>query len=113
MGVELYTYMINSTMGKTTDETKLFVRFLREKGIKYAYAEETLRYERRKKYAWKMYSTLLSDEVGGDLLKFLDSIFSRKLYSVIHYSFSFVNTKKDRDFWDEMEVEWYERSGMV
>ena len=52
-------------MYKTTDETKLFVRFLREKGIKYAYAEETLRYERRKKYAWKMYSPLLSDEVGG------------------------------------------------
>ena len=96
-------------MGKTTDETKLFVRFLKEKGIKYAYTEETLRFAYIKKYERKF----LSDEVGGDLLKFLDSIFSRKLYSVIHYSFSFVNTKKDRDFWDEMEVEWYERSGMV
>lgn len=31
-------------MGKTTDETKLFVRFLKEKGIKYSYAEETLRF---------------------------------------------------------------------
>ena len=100
-------------MGKTTDETKLFVRFLKEKGIKYSYAEETLRYERIKKNEWKMYSNLLNDEVGGNLLKYLDSLFSRKLYSVIHYSFSFVNTKKDRDFWDEMEVEWYERSGMV
>ena len=113
MGVELYTYMINSTMGKTTDETKLFVRFLKEKGIKYAYTEETLRFAYIKKYERKEFSRFLSDEVGGDLLKFLDSIFSRKLYSVIHYSFSFVNTKKDRDFWDEMEVEWYERSGMV
>ena len=105
--------MINSTMGKTTDETKLFVRFLKEKGIKYAYTEETLRFAYIKKYERKEFSRFLSDEVGGDLLKFLDSIFSRKLYSVIHYSFSFVNTKKDRDFWDEMEVEWYEISGMV
>ena len=105
--------MINSTMGKTTDETKLFVRFIKEKGIKYAYTEETLRFAYIKKYERKELSRFLSDEVGGDLLKFLDSIFSRKLYSVIHYSFSFVNTKKDRDFWDEMEVEWYERSGMV
>ena len=100
-------------MGKTTDETKLFVRFLKEKGIKYAYTEETLRFAYIKKYERKEFSRFLSDEVGGDLLNFLDSIFSRKLYSVIHYSFSFVNTKKDRDFWDEMEVEWYERSGMV
>ena len=100
-------------MGKTTDETKLFVRFLKEKGIKYSYTEETLRFAYIKKYERKEFSRFLSDEVGGDLLKFLDSIFSRKLYSVIHYSFSFVNTKKDRDFWDEMEVEWYERSGMV
>ena len=105
--------MINSTMGKTTDETKLFVRFLKEKGIKYTYVEETLQFAYIKKYERKEFSRFLSDEVGGDLLKFLDSIFSRKLYSVIHYSFSWVNTKKDRDFWDEMEVEWYERSGMV
>ena len=111
--MELQTYMINSTMGKTTDKTKLFVRFLREMGIKYTYVEETLRFAYIKKYERKEFSRFLSDEVGGDLLKFLDSIFSRKLYSVIHYSFSFVNTKKDRDFWDEMEMEWYERSGMV
>ena len=93
-------------MYKTTDETKLFVRFLREKGIKYIYAEETLRYECRKKYAWKMYSTLLSDEVGGNLLKYFDILFSRHIYNVIHYSFSWVNTKKGRDFWAQMEGEW-------
>ena len=106
MGMELQTYMINSTMGKTTDETKLFVRFLKEKGIKYSYAEETLRYERRKKHEWKMYSNLLNDEVGGNLLKYLDNLFSRHIYNVIHYSFSWVNTKKGRDFWTKMEVEW-------
>ena len=93
-------------MSKTTDRTKLFVRFLRERGIKYIYAEETLRYERRKKYEWKMYSTLLSDEVGGNLLKYFDILFSRHIYNVIHYSFSWVNTKKGRDFWTKMEVEW-------
>ena len=93
-------------MHKTIDGTKLFVRFLREKGIKYAYAEETLRYERIKKHEWKMYSNLLNDEVGGNLLKYLDNLFSRHIYNVIHYSFSWVNTKKGRDFWTKMEVEW-------
>ena len=93
-------------MDNTTDRTKLFVRFLRERGIKYIYGEETLRYERRKKYEWKMYSNLLNDEVGGNLLKYLDSLFSRHIYNVIHYSFSWVNTKKGRDFWTKMEVEW-------
>ena len=98
--------MINSVMSKTTDRTKRFVRFLRERGIKYIYAEETLRYERRKKHEWKMYSNLLNDEVGGNLLKYLDNLFSRHIYNVIHYSFSWVNTKKGRDFWTKMEVEW-------
>ena len=93
-------------MYKTTDETKLFVRFLKEKGIKYAYAEETLRYEHRKKYERKEFSRFLSDEVGGNLLKYFDILFSRHIYNVIHYSFSWVNTKKGRDFWAQMEGEW-------
>ena len=97
--------MINSVMSKTTHGTKLFVRFLREKGIKYIYAEEALRNAYRK-YEEKKYSRFLSDEVGGDLLKYLDSLFSRKLYSVIHYSFSFVNSKNGYDFWVKMEMEW-------
>ena len=104
MGVELYTYMINSTMGKTTHGTKLFVRFLRERGIKYAYAEETLRNAYRR-YERKRNSKFLND-MNGDLLKYLDSLFSRHIYNVIHYSFSWVNTKKGRDFWTKMEVEW-------
>ena len=66
-------------MYNTTDETKLFVRFLKEKGIKYSYAEETLRYERIKKHEWKMSSNLLNDEVGGNLLKYLDTLFSRHI----------------------------------
>ncbi len=93
-------------MCKTTDETKLFVRFLKEKGIKYIYAEETLRYERRKKYEWKIYSTLLSNDVDGNLLKYFDKLFSLHIYNVIHYSFSWVNTKNGRDFWAKMEGEW-------
>ena len=93
-------------MGKTTDETKLFVRFLKEKGIKYSYAEETLRFSYIKKYERKEFSRFLSDEVGVNLLKFLDSLFSRHIYNVIHYSFSWVNTKKGRDFWAQMEGEW-------
>lgn len=93
-------------MGKTTDETKLFVRFLKEKGIKYSYAEETLRYERIKKHEWKMYSNLLNDEVGGNLLKYLDSLFSRHIYNVIHYSFVWDSTKNGYNFWSKIEAEW-------
>ena len=93
-------------MSKTTDRTKLFVRFLRERGIKYIYAKETLRYERRKKYEWKIYSTLLSDDVDGDLLKYLDSLFSLGFYNVIEISFSWVNSKNGYDFWSKMEREW-------
>ena len=93
-------------MSKTTDRTKLFVRFLRERGIKYIYAEETLRYERRKKYAWKMYSTLLSDDVDGDLLKYFDKFFSLGFYNVIEISFSWVNSKNGYDFWAKIEREW-------
>ena len=78
--------MINSAMGKTTDETKLFVRFLREKGIKYAYAEETLRNAYRR-YERKRNSKFLND-MNGDLLKYFDSFFSLGVYKVIYYSFT-------------------------
>ena len=93
-------------MSKTTDRTKLFVRFLRERGIKYIYAEETLRYERRKKYEWKMYSTLLSDDVNGDLLKYFDKFFSRGIYNVISRSFVWDSTKNGYNFWSKIEAEW-------
>ena len=93
-------------MYKTTDKTKLFVRFLREMGIKYTYVEETLQFAYIKKYERKEFSRFISDEVDGNLLKYFDSLFSRHIYNVIHYSFSWVNTKKGRDFWAQMEGEW-------
>ena len=95
-------------MHKTIDETKLFVRFLKEKGIKYAYSEETLRFAYIKKYELKEFSRFLSDEVGGDLLKFLDSIFSRGFYNIIDASFIWDLTKNGYNFWAKMEGEWYE-----
>ena len=95
-------------MGKTTDETKLFVRFLKEKGIKYAYTEETLRFAYIKKYERKEFSRFLSDEVGGDLLKYLDSLFSRGFYNIIDASFIWDLTKNGYNFWAKMEGEWYE-----
>lgn len=95
-------------MGKTTDETKLFVRFLKEKGIKYSYAEETLRYERIKKHERKEFSRFLSYEVGGNLLKYFDSLFSRGFYNIIDASFIWDFTKNGYNFWAKMEGEWYE-----
>ena len=91
-------------MDKTTDETKLFVRFLREKGIKYAYAEETLRYAYRR-YERKRNSKFLND-MNGDLLKYFDSFFSLGVYKVIYYSFTWASTKNGCDFWAKMEMEW-------
>ena len=93
-------------MYKTTDETKLFVRFLRERGIKYIYAKETLRYAYRKEYEWKEPSAFISNDVDGNLLKYFDKFFSRGLYNVISISFSWVNTKNGRDFWAKIEAEW-------
>ena len=91
---------------KTTDGTRLFVRFLREKGIKYAYVEETLRYERRKKYECKEFSKLLDYGTNGNLLNYFDKFFSRGLYNVISISFSWINSKKGSDFWPKIEAEW-------
>ena len=93
-------------MHKTTEGTKLFVRFLREKGIKYIYAEETLRNAYRKKYERKQFSNFLNDDVYGNLLKYFDKFFSLGFYNVIEISFSWVNSKNGYDFWAKIEREW-------
>ena len=95
-------------MYKTTDKTKLFVRFLREMGIKYTYVEETLQFAYIKKYERKEFSRFLSDEVDGNLLKYLDSLFSRGFYNIIDASFIWDLTKNGYNFWAKMEGEWYE-----
>ena len=59
--------MTNSAMDKITDGTKLFVRFLRERGIKYAYAKETLRYAYRKEYEWKEPSAFKKKKKNGSI----------------------------------------------
>ena len=92
-------------MSKTTDIIKMFVRFLRERGIKYIYTEETLlnayrQYERRQS------NLLLSDDVDGNLLKYFDSFFSLTPFGIIPYSFSWTNSKKGYDFWIKIEEEW-------
>ena len=92
-------------MSKTTDGTKLFVRFLRERGIKYAYTEETLLNAYRK-YESRQFNLLLSDDVDGNLLKYFDSFFSLTPFGIIPYSFSWTNSKKGYDFWVKIEAEW-------
>ena len=93
-------------MYKTTDKTKLFVRFLRERGIKYTYVEETLQFAYIKKYERKEFSRFLSDEVDGNLLKYLNSLFSRGFYNIIDASFIWDLTKNGYNFWAKMEWEW-------
>ena len=98
--------MINGAMCKTTDGTKLFVRFLREKGIKYIFAEETLRNAYRKKYECKEFGKLLDCGTNGNLLNYFDKFFSRGLYNVISGSFVWNSTKNGYDFWIKIEAEW-------
>ena len=95
-------------MHKTIDGAKQFVRFLREMGIKYTYVEETLLNAYRKKYERKEFSRFISDEVDGNLLKYLDSLFSRGFYNIIDASFIWDLTKNGYNFWAKMEGEWYE-----
>ena len=93
-------------MYKTTDETKLFVRFLREKEIKYIYAKETLRNAYRKKYECKEFGKLLYCGTNGNLLNYFDKFFSRGIYNVISRSFVWDSTKNGYNFWVKMEREW-------
>ena len=92
-------------MSKTTDRTKRFVRFLRERGIKYIYTEETLLNAYRK-YESRQSNLLLSDDVDGNLLKYFDTFFSLTPFGIMPYSFSWSNSKKGYDFWVKIEAEW-------
>ena len=93
-------------MDNTTDEAKQLVRFLREKGIKYIFAEETLRNAYRKKYECKEFGKLLDCGTNGNLLNYFDKFFSRGLYNVISGSFVWNSTKNGYDFWIKIEAEW-------
>ena len=93
-------------MDNTTDGAKQLVRFLREKGIKYIFAEETLKNEYIKKYWCKEFSNLLDGDTNGNLLKYFDSFFSLRVYNVISRSFVWDSTKNGYNFWVKMEREW-------
>ena len=90
----------------TTDRTKQFVRFLREKEIKYIYAKETLRNAYRKKYECKEFGKLLDCGTNGNLLNYFDKFFSRGIYNVISRSFVWDSTKNGYNFWSKIEAEW-------
>ena len=91
--------MINSVMSKTTDRTKLFVRFLREKGIKYIYIEETLRDS--------LINDAINNNTDGDLLKYFDKFFSYG-DNLIVYSFTWSSTKNGHEFWRKMNDMWFD-----
>ena len=91
------TMRYDSVMYKVNNGTRLFIRFLREKGIKYIYIEETLR------------DSLINDAINNntdvDLLKYFDSFFSYG-DNLICYSFEWSSTKNGHEFWRKMFVEW-------
>ena len=93
-------------MYKVNNGTRLFIRFLRERGIKYIYTEEILRNEYRK-YEGKKYSHFL-DDMNGNLLKYFDSFFSLSSYShgIFSHSFLWDGTENGREFWYRTAYEW-------
>ena len=62
------TMRYNSVMYKVNNGTRLFIRFLREKGIKYIYIEETLRNSHR--------NDAINNNTDGNLLKYFDKFFT-------------------------------------
>ena len=100
--------MTNSVMDNTTDGAKQLVRFLREKGIKYIFAEETLKNEYIKKYWCKEFSNLLDGDTNGNLLKYFDSFFSLSSYAhgIFSHSFLWDGTENGREFWYRTAYEW-------
>ena len=84
-------------MYKANKETRLLIRLLREKGIRYIFIEETLRNEYR--------SHILNDEANGNLLKYFDKFFSYG-DNLIGYSFTWSSTKNGHEFWRKMFVAW-------
>ena len=85
-------------MYKVNKETRLFIRFLRENGIKYIYIEETLLDTHK--------NNIINNEMDGNLLKYFNKLISRGFYDVIGRSFIWNYTKKGYDFWAKMEREW-------
>ena len=88
----------NTVMYKVNNRTKLFIRFLREKGVKYIFVEEALRDAVTIK--------IINNNADGDVLKHFDKLFSQGVYDVIGRSFIWNYTKKGYDFWRKMNDMW-------
>ena len=90
----------NSVMYKVNKETRLFIRFLRENGIKYIYIEETLLDTHK--------NNIINNEMDGNLLRYFNKLISRGFYDVIGRSFIWYYTKKGYDFWRKMNDMWFD-----
>ena len=86
-------------MYKANKETRLLIRFLREKGIKYIYIEETLRDS--------LINDAINNNTDGDLLKYFDKFFSYG-DNLIGYSFTWSSTKNGHEFWRKMNDMWFD-----
>ena len=95
--VNQMTMRYNSVMYKVNNGTRLFIRFLREKGIKYIYIEETLRDS--------LINDAINNKTDGDLLKYFDKFFSYG-DNLIGYSFTWSSTKNGHEFWRKMFAAW-------
>ena len=85
-------------MYKVNKGTKLFIRFLREIGIKYIFVEEILLDINN--------NHILNNDMNGDLLKYFNIFIPRGLYSGICRSFEWNSTKNGRVFWSKMSIMW-------
>ena len=90
----------NSVMYKVNKETRLFIRFLRENGIKYIYIEETLRDTHK--------NNIINNDMDGNLLRYFNKLISRGFYDVIGRSFTWSSTKNGHEFWRKMNDMWFD-----
>ena len=88
----------NTVVYKVSNRTKLFIRFLREMGIKYIFVEEALRDA--------LTINIINNDADGDLLKYFDKLFSQEVYGVMGRSFRWGFTKNGYDFWCKMFDMW-------
>ena len=87
-------------MHNVNKETRLLIRFLREKGIKYIYIEETLLDTYK--------NNIINNEMDGNLLKYFNKLISRGFYDVIGRSFTWSSTKNGHEFWRKMNDMWFD-----
>ena len=89
-------------MSKTTDRTKLFVRFLRENHISYAFINDSL----KTLDVCGLIGRDIFYKHNGNYLLIFNEMFNEGFISPISHSILWRNTTRGFFFWDKMQQIW-------